>query len=863
MSGPFDKSRRNFAKRLAAGAVGLAASACSDDEPNKAPQEVLVPPPNARVQTTACAHCVVGCGYKVYDWPVEQLSGMDTPELNALSAAYPVNAFGPWVSPQMVNQVTIDGVPHHIVVMPDQDATVVNPTGDHTLGASLAQRLYNPETPTADRLKRPMLRVGSELVPIAWADATDLIAAYSKFVLDPPAGSNMTRSGPGAWGMKTYSYQFYENTYAITKLAFKAIETPCWAPHDKAAEGSDTPGLADAGINAFSAAYTDWREADIVFCSGVSLYDAHGVLFSQWVKGKDKLIVVNPRRDATADYALANGGMFLQINPGTDTALHNAMARVILENGWQDQAFLDAFVASDDELLETKNWRRKRFSVSLPTLTDRLLLDPDCTPEAAAALTGIPAADIIEAARRMAEPRDDGSRPKTSLMLEKGNYWGHNYPNTASFASLGLLCGAGNRPGRMMSRAGGHQRGMLKAAKYPEHLSKHTFEEHPIGLNLDYWTLAGELAFVWVIGCTWAGGGAAASGVLYSAIQNLTRAIGPELTPEAAFPDGDDALDIDAVLANWTQRAVNGGMVMVQQDLYPQALTDLANLVLPAAGWGEDTFTRMQGERRLRLYPKLADAPGEARSDWAIISEVARKMGFEGFEWKDTVDLFEEAGLHSAGPHAYRGLLEYAAKNRVSARQVLRDRGTTGLQCPLKFEDGQLKETVRYHDADAGRAFSTPTGKAHLVWFPWSDVTFLHNELAPADDELWVINRRHSTVWSSMVEDLRVPFRASQLPLNWVEMHAEDAARLGIADGDPIVVERTGVSAGSGPNEGWTGSFEGVAQISDRVRPGVTCAYFNFRGDPTQAANTVVSGDVDPITNKNAFKLGTGRFRRA
>ncbi len=835
---------------------------CADQGDVASQPQPLLPPPNARVQTTACAHCSVGCGYKVYNWPVHQRSGLESPEYNALDAQYPVGAYGPWISPQMINRITIDGEPHYIVVIPDPDAEVVNPSGDHTLGASLARRLYSPDTPTADRFKTPLLRVGGELVPITWPQATDLIAGYSKFVLDPPAGAGLERSGPLAWGMKTYSYQFYENTYAITKLAFEAVQTPCWAPHDKAAEGSDTPGLSDAGINVFSAAYQDWRDADVVFCSGVALYDAHGVLFSQWVQGPNKLIVVNPRRDATAEYALSSGGMFLQINPGTDTALHNALARVILENDWEDDEFLQQWIASGADQLAATNWRRKRFSVSPTDYFAKIRSDPNSTPEAAAAITGLSVADILEAARRLAAPREDGTRPKASLILEKGNYWAHNYPNTASFASLGLLLGAGNRPGRVMSRAGGHQRGMIKAAPYPEHLSPHTCYGNPIGLNLDYWTLAGELAFVWVIGCTWAGGGGAATGVLYAALENQARVIQPQVTTDVAFPGDADVLDTDAVLQSWAKRAVAGGAVLVQQDLYPQPLTDLADLVLPAAGWGEDTFTRMQGERRLRLYPKLADPPGEARPDWAIVAEVARKMGYEGFDWKDTVALFEEAGLHSAGPHAYRGLLEYAADNHLSARQVLREAGTTGFQCPLSYEDGELKETVRYHDAEAHRPFSTPSGKAHLMWVPWADVLERHQELAPLEGELWVINRRHSTVWSSMVEDLRVPFRDDNFPVNWVEIHPTDAAAADVEHGDTIAFDRTGVSPGAGEDDGWVGTFEGVALLTDRVRPGVACAYFNFRGDPAYAANAVVSGIAEPITNKNSFKLGRGRLRK-
>jgi arsenite oxidase large subunit len=848
-------SRRDLARLLGLGALGTVAATTKKAEAAQQ-GEFLLPPPNARVQTTACAHCVVGCGYKVYDWPVTDPSGLEDAAYNALGASFPVTANQPWISPEMHNTVTIDGVPHHIVVLPDPDAEVVNLTGDHTIGASLAQRLYNPATPTADRLKRPQLRVGDQLVDISWDAALDLVARYSQFVLD--------RWGPLAWGMKTYSYQFYENTFAITKLAFEAIGTPCWAPHDKAAEGSDTPGMSDAGINVFSASYQDWHDAEVLFCSGVSLYDAHGVLFSQWVaRGGAKLIVVNPRRDATADYALANGGLFIQLKPGTDTALHNAIARVILENGWEDTPFIQTYVAAGADLVEgiKSGWRRGQFSASYERYVESVLADDDALPAAAAAICGIDEELIVQAAEMMAKPGAASVRPKTSIMLEKGNYWSHNYANTASLASLGLLVGAGNRPGRVISRAGGHQRGMIKAAPYPEHLSPHTYQGNPIGLNLDHWMLEGQLAFAWVIGCTWAGGGSAASGVLFEAMRNITRGVTPQLTQAEAFPYGvEDDVNVDAVLASWQAKADEGGMVLVQQDLYPQRLTELADLVLPAAGWGEATFSRMQGERRLRLYPKLADAPGEARPDWRVIAQVAQRMGFDGFNWPDSNALFEEAALHSAGPHAFRALLEYAQDNGVAARQVLREAGTTGFQCPLSYRDGQIIETIRYHDADLGRGFSTPSGKAHFVTSRWEDVVERQLELTPAENEMWVINRRTSMNWSSMVEDLRVPFRVDQYPVNWLEIHPDDAERLGIEDRTPVVVERDVVS----DSWTWTGStsgrFEGVAYVTDRMRRGVACAYFNYGGDPTTAANSVVGGETEPLTNKNSFKLGRGRI---
>ena len=367
-------SRRAFARKLLRGGAGAAAAAvapaCVSEQPDGGddlgraglgfdPERLVLPPVHADVKTTACAHCSIGCGYKVYTWPASGPSGGADPETNALGVRYPQAGNAGWITPQMHNVIDIEGAPHHVVIKPDAEATVVNVGGNHGIGGSLARRLYPSdgagESGVRDRLLRPQLRIGDELVPISWDDAAELAARMGRHVID-------TR-GELAWGMKTYSYQFYENTYAITKLAFDAVKTPCWAPHDKPAEGPDTPGLSDAGVNAFSASYADWRDSEVLFASGVALYEAHGVLFDSWIAGGPKLIVVNPRRDQAAQYAEENGGLFLQVEPGTDTALHNAIARVVIDQWWEDTEWIEAFTASADEVAgePDSKWRRKRF----------------------------------------------------------------------------------------------------------------------------------------------------------------------------------------------------------------------------------------------------------------------------------------------------------------------------------------------------------------------------------------------------------------------------------------------------------------------------------------------------------------------
>ena len=93
-----------------------------------------------------------------------------------------------------------EGREHHMVIIPDPDADVINPNGNHSIrGGTLAQKIYNPNTPTRDRLKYPMIRVGGILTPVSWDLATDVMAEVSKHVLK--------QHGEHAWGMKTYSYE--------------------------------------------------------------------------------------------------------------------------------------------------------------------------------------------------------------------------------------------------------------------------------------------------------------------------------------------------------------------------------------------------------------------------------------------------------------------------------------------------------------------------------------------------------------------------------------------------------------------------------------------------------------------------------
>jgi arsenite oxidase large subunit len=799
--------------------------------------------------TTACDYCVVGCGYKVYTWPVGMEGGPKASE-NALGVDYPATVLsGAWVSPNMHNVIQIDGAAHNVVVIADKDTQVVNVGGDHSVrGGTLAQKLYSADKPTKDRLQHPRLRVAGELVDISWEDALSLMADVSRYVID--------KYGELAWGMKTFSYNYYENTYAVTKLALAKVQTPCWAPHDKPAAGSDTPGLSDAGINAFSASYEDWKQSEVIYLSGVTLYETKSILFQEWIaKGGAKLIVVNPRRDYTAAFAESRGGLHLQLIPGTDTVLNNAVARVVIENGWEDQEFINSRTVNADELAGETSWRRVMFGMTFDGYKEFLLADDRYTPENAAKITGVPADKIRQAAEMMAKPKAEGTRPGTSLMLEKGNYWGHNYENTASFSGLGLSVGAGGRPGRVMSRGGGHQRGMISAAGYPKDKSPDNYKGNKLELNVDRWAAEGKLRFMWAIGTTWFSA-MGASNFLADTIGAIIRDTQPQLSLADAFPGGGSTgpLDVAKVLEVLKARIDNGGMVLAQQDIYTNALTEFADFLLPAAPWGEDDYARMQGERRLRLYSKIMDPPGEAKPDWWIVAQVGKRMGFDGFDWQDSNDVFEEASQRSIGTvHDYAALAELARSQGKRGHELLRELGTTGIQCPIKLENGSLIGTPRLHQD----SFGTKSGKAVFPRGDWSNVEPFQKQFAPKGDELWVTNMRTNEHWQSQFDDSRIPYRWERFPANILEINPADARARGIESGDWVEVKNDNVLTQTGGSH--SAKFKAVAYVTDQVAAGVTCSYFLFgHGRRDMAANSITPGITDPINNRYRYKLGKG-----
>ncbi len=428
---------------------------------------------------------------------------------------------------------------------------------------------------------------------------------------------------------------------------------PNVAPHQNTAGGTDTPGLDDSGVDSFSASYEDYKEADVLMILGTDPYETKTVAFTQWIAPVGATIIqVDPRKTFTASYAEANGGLHLQVNPGTDAWAIMAIARLILEEGWQDADFVrDYATQTRDEIEADSGWRRRAFGRTWDEFQAEILTEDEYTLGRASDITGVPADKLRRVAELLAARRN-GERPKSSLLYEKGLYWTHNYENTAALGNLSVLIGARGKPERATSRMGGHQRGGASGAPYPFDKSPTEYrdpsgEVHKLEMDTDRWHVQGRTRMVWSFGNDWVNG-SGASHHLVSRLREMTRETEPQVS--SAVP----ATAVDQL----KQRLDAGGMFIVQSDIYPNDRTEFADLVLPAATRGEEEFVRNNAERRMRLYGKIMDPPGEAIPDWKAVSLVAQKMGFDGFDWADSNEVFEEPGPRSGGRKDYKKLVE-------------------------------------------------------------------------------------------------------------------------------------------------------------------------------------------------------------
>ncbi|MFI6685544.1 molybdopterin-dependent oxidoreductase [Streptomyces sp. NPDC050485] len=675
---------------------------------------------------------------------------------------------------------------------PEGRRTVLKASGDKAHPANFG-RLCTKGATTADLLAAPgrlttaLMRPerGAEPVAAPMDEAISGTARRLRAIVD--------EHGPDAVAFYVSGQLSLEAQYLANKLAKGFVRTNQIESNSRLCMASAGSGYKlSLGADGPPGSYQDFERADVFLVIGSNMADCHPILFlrlMERVKAGARLIVVDPRRTATADKA----DLFLQIRPGTDLALLNGLLHLLHENGQTDAAFIAE---------RTEGWE------AMPEFL------ADYPPRTVAEITGIPEADIRRAAQWIGAAAEWMSCWTMGLNQSTHGTW-----NTNALINLHLATGAICRPGSgpfsltgQPNAMGGREMGYMGPG-LPGQRSVLVAEDRAFVEEL--WGLApgtiredgsgtgtidmfrrmadGDIKACWII-CT---------------------------NPVASVANRRTVIE-----------ALERAELVITQDVFADTETNAyADIVLPGALWSESEGVLVNSERNLTLARPAVDPPGAALADWRIIARIACEMGYaDAFAYGSAEEIFEEI-KGAANP-----------KTGYALRGVTYERlRTTSVQWPAPSLDGPDRNPIRYLAKDGGPVFPTTSGRA--VFFARPHVPAAE---MPDDDYPFVLNTgRLQHQWHTLTKTGKVAKLNKLNPAPFVEVHPEDAGRLGIGEGDSVEVASR------------RGRAVLPAVVTDRVRPGCCFAPFHWNDlfGEYLSVNAVTSDAVDPISFQPEFKM--------
>ncbi|MFB7370757.1 molybdopterin-dependent oxidoreductase [Streptomyces sp. NPDC056222] len=697
------------------------------------------------------------------------------------------------------------GIVLDIAEGPDGRRTVVKASGDKehpanggrlcTKGATHADMLAAPGRLTTARIRADR---GAEPEAVDVDTAVTRTARGLRAILD--------EHGPDALALYVSGQMSLEAQYLANKLAKGFIRTNRIESNSRLCMASAGTGYKlSLGADGPPGSYEDFDRADVFLVIGANMADCHPILFLRMMDrvkaGGAKLIVVDPRRNATADKA----DLFLQIRPGTDLALLNGLLHLLVEGGWTDPDFIAEY---------TEGWEEMPGFLA------------DHPPAKVAEITGIPEADIRRAARLIGEAGEWMSCWTMGLNQSTHGTW-----NTNALVNLHLATGAICRPGSgpfsltgQPNAMGGREMGYMGPG-LPGQRSVLVEEERrfvedlwgvPEGtLRTDVGRgtvemfekmVAGEIKACWII-CT---------------------------NPVASVANRRTVIE-----------ALETAELVITQDVFAETETNAyADISLPATLWAESDGVMINSERNLTLVQEAVDPPGQALPDWQLIARVACEMGFaDAFTYASAEEVFEELR------RAWNPKTGWDLRGVTYARL----RGAP-VQWPAATVDGPERNPIRYvNDGVSTPLVERPDGSRPRLVFPTASgrASFFARPHLPAaelpdDDYPFVLNTgRLQHQWHTLTRTGKVAKLNKLNPGPFVELHPQDATALGIVDGDGVEVASR------------RGRAVLPAVVTDRVRPGDCFAPFHWNDlfGEYLSVNAVTNDAVDPLSFQPEFKV--------
>lgn len=578
------------------------------------------------------------------------------------------------------------------------------------------------------RLLVPQKRIvrGGPLVQISWDSAMN--EASDRFA------SIITRHGADAVGFYLSGQLLTEDYYVFNKLVKGLIGTNNIDSNSRLCMSSAVAGYKmTLGMDAPPCSYEDLDHAGTVFIVGSNMAFAHPILFRRLEDAKRarpqmKVIVADPRRTETAELA----DLYLPLLPGTDVALFNSLLHVMLWEGLCDQAFIAAH------------------TTGFETLRDRAR---DFTPKETAKLCGLPEADLIQAARWFAKG------PSLSLYCQGLNQSSSGTVKNAALINLHLATGHIGKPGAGPFSLTGQPNAMggREVGGMSNLLSGH----RDLG-NAEH---RAEIAALWGVDAIPATPGKSAVEMFEAAADGQLKALWIACTNPA------QSMPRQSMVRAAFERAE---YVVVQEAFATTSTCGYADLLLPASTWGEKNGTVTNSERRISRVRPAVPAPGEARDDWAIATDLAQRL---------------EARLRPQGATLFAYAHAEAVWNEHRESTRGRDLDITGLSyeqldsqpAQWPYPQGAGAGTVRLY---ADGIFPTIDGRARFADTPYAKLAEPRDARFPFS----LNTGRLRDQWHGMSRTGTIGRLFGHVPEPQIDMHGSDLARLQLAEGDLVRV---------------------------------------------------------------------------
>jgi formate dehydrogenase alpha subunit len=522
-------------------------------------------------------------------------------------------------------------------------------------------------------------------------------------------------------------------------------------------------GLAQTfGSGAMTNSNEEFKHAATIFSIGSNTTAAHPIIGLNIKKAKRngaKIIVANPKEIDLCRHA----DIFIQHRPGTDVALLMGMMNVILKEN-----------LADEEFIKTRSDDYEIFKLSLEQFS----------PEIASEITGVPKEKIIEAARIYAT-----NKPSSIVYAMGITQHTHGTDNVLAISNLALMTGNVGKESSGVNplRGQNNVQGACDMGALPDVYTGYQKVTDPVSRE--------KFEKAW--GTTLDGN----KGLTHTEI--FDRIGHGEI--KALYQVGENPILSEAD-ANHVKQALDKLDFFVVQDIFMTETSKYADVVLPAVSFAEKDGTFTNTERRVQRVRKAVEPEGDAKTDWWITCEIAKRMGAKGFEFSEVSEIMTE--INRLTP-SYTGITYDRIENE-------------GLQWPCPSSDHPGTKILHT------QKFPTLSGKAKfmpLIYIPSLELPDKDYPLLLTTDRS--LYHYHTSTMTRRVNGLNVLDKEELLKINML-----DADSLGIGDGELVKVTSR------------RGEVMVKTKITNIIPVGIVSMTFHFWETPT---NELTNGALDPV----------------